>query len=73
MSKPETVVEVVGALLYCVFMYRQLTTDEPIGITYARAMRSTARVCQSVARRFGQWGLQAEMEYTRAMDMERMN
>jgi len=73
MAKPETVAEVVGAILYCVFMYRQLTTDEPVGITYARVMRGTARVCQAIARRIGQVGIAAELEYRKAMDTERMN
>lgn len=72
-AKPEAVLEVIGAILYCVFMYRQLTTDEPISVSYARFMRGTARMCQSVARRFGQWGISAELEYRRAMDVERMN
>jgi hypothetical protein len=72
-AKPEGIVKVIGAALYCVFMYRQLTTDEPVGVAYARAMRGTARVCQAVARRFGQWGLNAELEYRKALDVERMN
>jgi hypothetical protein len=72
-AKPEAIVEVIGAALYCVFMYRQLTTEEPVGMTYARIMRGTARMCQYVARHFGQWGLTAELEYRKAMDAERIN
>lgn len=72
-AKPEAIVEVIGAALYCVFMYRQLAADEPVGVTYARAMHGTARLCQSIARRFGQWGISAELEYRKAMDTERIN
>lgn len=70
-AKPETIVEIVGAILYSVFMYQQITGDGDL--TYARIMHSTARVCQSVARRIGQWGISAELEYRKAIDAGRMN
>lgn len=73
MAKPETVVEVVGAILYAVFMYQQIMSDESVDVTYARLMRRTARVCQSIAHRFGQWGISAEIQYHKALDTERMN
>lgn len=72
-AKPETIVEIVGAALYAVFMYQQIRADDSVGMTYARVMHNTARACQGIARRFGQWGLAAELEYRKAMDAERMN
>lgn len=72
-AKPETIIEIAGALLYCVFMYQQITTDDSVGMTYARVMHRTARFCQSIAQRFGQWGIAAELEYRKAIDAERMN
>ncbi len=71
MAKPETIVELVGAALYAVFMYQQITGDGDM--TYARIMHSTARVCQTIARRFGQLGIRAELEYRRAVETGRMN
>lgn len=70
-AKPETIVEIVGALLYTVFMYQQITGDGDM--TYARIMHSTARVCQSLARRIGQLGIRAELEYRNAIETGRMN
>lgn len=70
-AKPETVVEVIGAILYSVFMYQQIMGDSDM--TYARIMHSTARVCQSIARTVGQAGIRAELAYRRAMEAERMN
>lgn len=72
-AKPATVIEVIGAALYCVFMYRQIMNDESVEMSYARFMRGTARFCQSVAQRFGQWGITAELEYRKVIETERMN
>lgn len=70
-AKPETIVEIVGAILYSIFMYQQITGESDM--TYARIMHTTARVCQSLARRIGQLGINAELAYRRAMDAERIN
>lgn len=70
-AKPETVLEIAGAILYCVFMYQQIMGEGDM--TYARVMHSMARVCQRVARFFGEAGIRAELSYRRAMEIERMN
>lgn len=70
-AKPETILEIVGAVLYAIFMYQQITDDGDM--TYARVLHSTARTCQRVARVVGQWGLRAELAYRRVLEAERMN
>lgn len=70
-AKPETIVEIVGAVLYCVFMYQQISGEGDL--TYARILHTTARTCQRIARFFGEAGLRAEHAYLRTIELERMN
>lgn len=70
-AKPERILEVVGALLYCAFMYQQITGEGDM--TYARILHTSARTFQRIAQFFGAAGIRAEQAYWRAIEAERMN
>lgn len=73
MAKAPTWLESIAVILYCVFLYQQISDDTSTDDTYARLMRAGAKVCTNTARIIGQWGLWCELEYHRAREIGRMN
>jgi hypothetical protein len=67
----QRLVEIVAASLYCAFLAQELLHED--GMLYARFMKMVITTSRTVARVAGYVGIQAELEYGRAVDRERMN
>lgn len=65
------ILELLGALLYCVFLVDQMVvSDDEL---YAKMLRMVARACRFIAGHVGYFGVQAEREYARVLELGRMN
>lgn len=63
-----TLVELCGALLYCWWLYSEITRAENMKAEYWYYI---SRFFQSIAGWFGDIGLMAELEYHKAMEESR--
>jgi len=63
-----TLVELCGALLYCWWLYSEITESQNMEAKYWYYI---SRFCQSIAAYFGGIGLLAENEYHKAMQESR--